>query len=293
MPMEDLKTIIASQGISVPSCDGAAPMTAKEYEQAKVDSYNASEGTLHLHDGYNCPLCKNRGFTASLGYNQAVGYYYEMLSPCKCGKIRAAIGRLERSGLKDVVKKYTFATYEIHEGWQQTIKEKAKAFCRQLDSGAWFFIGGQSGAGKTHICTAIAVKCIKAGMNCKYMLWRDEIARIKAIVNEPDLYKQAMDELKQTDVLYIDDLFKGGKDDFGRYKPPTAADINAAFEIINYRYNTNRLTIISSERTLNDLNAIDEAIAGRIAEKSKPGGYCISLRPDASKNWRMKGVTEL
>lgn len=291
--MEDLKTLIASQGISVPSFDGAAPMTAKEYEQAKVDSYNASEGDLHLLDGYNCEKCKNKGFIAELSHNESYGYYSETLVPCKCNKIRNAIRRLERSGLKDVVKKYTFASYEAAEGWQQTIKEKAEAFCRQLDSGDWFFIGGQSGAGKTHICTAIAVKCIKAGQNVKYMLWRDEIARIKAIVNEPELYRQAMDELKQTDVLYIDDLFKGGKDELGRYKPPTAADVNAAFEIINYRYNTNRLTIISSERTLTDLNAIDEAIAGRIAEKSKPGGYCISLRPDAKKNWRMNGITEL
>ena len=38
-------------------------------------------------------------------------------------------------------------------------------------------------------------------MNCKYMLWRDEITRIKAIVNEPDLYRQAMDELKQTEKI--------------------------------------------------------------------------------------------
>lgn len=295
--MQDLKAIIASQGISARFCNAAcdaAPMTTKEYMQSKVDNDNAIAGALHLQDGYNCPLCKNRGYTAALEYNEASGYYTEQLIPCKCNNIRAGLKRLARSGLKDVVERCTFANYETPEDWQKTIKAKAEAFCGQLKSGAWFFFGGQSGAGKTHICTAIADKCIKAGMNCKYMLWRDEITRIKAVVNEPELYKRSMDELKQTDVLYIDDLFKGGKDEFsGRYKPPTAADVNAAFEIINYRYNTNRLTIISSERMLAELNDIDEAIAGRIAEKSKPGGYCISLRPDPSKNWRMKGGTEL
>jgi hypothetical protein len=100
--------------------------------------------------------------------------------------------------------------------------------------------------------------------------------------------------LKNADVLYIDDLFKNGKDDFGTVKQPTPADINAAFEIINYRYNNpGKITIISSERTLIEMNAIDEAIAGRIAEKSKAGGYCINLAKDGKKNWRMKGITEL
>lgn len=70
--------------------------------------------------------------------------------------------------------------------------------------------------------------------------------------------------------------------------------MNAAFEIINYRYNNQDLiTIISSERTLTDLLDIDEAIAGRIAEKSKPGGYCINLNKDTKKNWRMQGIVEL
>ena len=103
-----------------------------------------------------------------------------------------------------------------------------------------------------------------------------------------------MKELKKTDVLYIDDLFKGGKGEDGKYKPPTAADINAAFEIINYRYNNPELvTIISSERTLVELNDIDEAIAGRIAERSKESGYCINLKPDKKRNWRMKGLMEI
>ena len=103
-----------------------------------------------------------------------------------------------------------------------------------------------------------------------------------------------MDDLKKAEVLYIDDLFKGGRDMDGNYKPPTPADINAAFEIINYRYNSpDLITIISSERILAELNDIDEAIAGRIAEKSKPNGYCINLKRDAEKNWRMKGMLEL
>ena len=70
--------------------------------------------------------------------------------------------------------------------------------------------------------------------------------------------------------------------------------MNLAFEIINYRCNQPELiTIISSERTLAELVEIDEAVAGRIAQRSKNNGYCINLNRDARKNWRMRGLVEL
>lgn len=276
-------------------CTSDAPMTREEYEQYKADSYNAGIGTLDSLDGYQCDLCKNKGYIAVLRYAEVYGYSVETLATCKCQRARNALSRLAKSGLKNAVKKYTFERYEADEAWQQTIKDAAQRFCGDAEaSGAWFFIGGQSGAGKTHICTAIAVHYIRQGKDVRYMAWRDEITRIKAVVNDPDQYGPMMDDLKKADVLYIDDLFKGGKDDSGRQKPPTQADINAAFEIINYRYNNPELiTIISSELTIIDLNEIDEAIAGRISEKAKPGGYCINLKKDIEKNWRMKGTVEI
>lgn len=259
--------------------------------QRKVNDYNAGRGSLHLEDGYNCKLCKNKGQVSYVGENDAFGYPAEYIRPCECWKIRNAIRSLYRSGLKDMTKKCTFDRYKAEESWQQTIKGKALGFCQET-RGVWFYIGGQSGAGKSHICTAMTVQLIRQGKAARYMVWRDEVPRIKALVNEPDQYAAIMKELKETDVLYIDDLFKDGKDEFGQYKQPTAADVKLAFEIINYRYNNPALvTIVSSERTMAELDAIDEAVAGRIKERAEE--YCISLARDRKKNWRMKGVTEL
>ena len=42
-------------------------LTAEEYEQMKADRYNASEGELNA-DGYDCRLCKNKGFIAEVHY---------------------------------------------------------------------------------------------------------------------------------------------------------------------------------------------------------------------------------
>lgn len=272
---------------------GFEDLTPKEREQQKVDAYNATTGDLDKEDGYHCEICKNKGHVAVVTQNEQFGYYTESLLNCKCCRIRNAIRRLNRSGLKARVKDCTFERYEAQEGWQQTIKAKAQEFATG-GGDDWFFIGGQSGAGKTHICTAAAVTKLKQGKELRYMEWREEVPKIKASITEAAKYAEMMQELKTVDVLYIDDLFKNGRAPDGNVALPTAADINLAFEIINYRCNQPELiTIISSERTLAELVEIDEAVAGRIAQRSKKNGYCINLKRDSRKNWRMRGMVEL
>lgn len=288
--MQEIQSLIPSQIKSALGSDKL--LSREEYEQFKVDSYNETEGNLHLTDGYNCALCKNRGMIAKLEHNAIYGYGIEVLAKCKCHKARNALARLNRSGLGNVVQKYTFDNYQTPEEWHRQIKEAALRFCEGKAS--CLFIGGQSGAGKTHICTAITVHFIRQGKESLYMVWPEELPKIQAVVNDPAAYEVKMNELKNADVLYIDDLFKHGKDECGRVKDPTAAEVHRAFEIINARYNNpERITIISSERTLLELHEIDAAIAGRIAEMSKEKGFCFNLRPDDKKNWRMQGVIEL
>lgn len=170
-----------------------------------------------------------------------------------------------------------------------------KQYCFEVETGylvlrrfGRIFITGNSG--KTHLCTAI---CREFLLNCKavkYMLWRDDVVALKGLVNDTDAYKELIDTYKQCEVLYVDDLFKTGKSNDGLKQRPTAADVNIAFEILNYRYNNpNLLTIISSECTVNDIIDIDEATGGRIFERAT----AFSLKPDVSKNYRLRGVTEL
>lgn len=237
---------------------------------------------------YDCKLCSNRG-----GYmkpkEREDGECVEVFVPCKCMRIRKIVQKLNRSGLKSVVHKYTFDNYKTDEEWQKKVKDTALRFIADEEH-KWFFFGGQSGCGKTAICTAITIHYLKKDMETRYMLWRDDITRIKALVTEAEEYQSAIEDLKTVSVLYIDDLFKSGakKGDM----QPTTADINIAFEIINYRYNNPGLiTIISSEYTIRDLLDIDEALAGRIAEKSED--YCINIRKDSAKNYRTKGMFEI
>ena len=96
--------------------------------------------------------------------------------------------------------------------------------------------------------------------------------------------EEKLEEIKRVEVLYIDDLFKT-KDDI----PPTAADINIAFEVINYRYNNPELiTIISCQQMFAELLTVDEATASRIAEMC--GEYSLSIARDIKRNYRLKGM---
>ena len=254
----------------------------KKMCERKCEMENNQEGHLHDIDGYNCTICKNKGYLVKP--NLYLNDYTEIQCTCKCQKARKTIRALNRSGLADVVREYTFNTYIVADAWQQVVLNTAQKYLQNTD-GRWFYFGGATGSGKTHICTAIAVQLLKRDMEVKYMLWRDEASKLKSKVNEVG-YADAIKQYKDVDVLYIDDLFKTGKSDGQSLQRPTQGDINLAFEIINSRYVQKKITIISSECTLDDLLDIDEAIAGRI--KQKCGDFLLSIAPDRAKNYRLK-----
>ena len=278
------------------ACDHAAvsedsdtQMDAQErYFAYMAEQYNKQDGDLHLQDGYVCEQCKNKGDIAKAVWTD-MGYWTMVHYECQCKPIRNNINRMHKSGLQAVIGKYRFDTYETTEPWQETVKQNAMAYAEaQIGSAAqhrWFFVGGASGAGKSHICTAICREFLHQGKEVRYMLWRDEAVKLKAMVNDTVQYEKTMQELKTVEVLYVDDFFKCGQVEGGVQKP-TAADVNLAFEILNHRYNNpGFITIISSESTLDEIFSIDEAVGGRIGERAQ--GYVINLS-GKEKNYRRK-----
>lgn len=234
-----------------------------------IERFNSQSGELQ---GYDCRACKNRGYVALLGDNG-----YMCVQECDCLKVRRTLKQVAETGVN---KSYRFDNFKVKYDWQKTMIEKAKRYV--ADPRGWFYAGGQVGAGKTHICSAVFASLVRKGAEGHYMLWTDEGASLKATVNDINAYRQIMKPLMTVKVLYIDDFLK-----VKQGNNPTAADMNLAFKLINARYNNpDLITIISSEWYLSDVRKFDDAVGSRIYEKTQD--FCITLGREEDRNFRMK-----
>lgn len=222
-----------------------------------------------------CQKCGDTKFLPHIVYDN--GRYYSLLGKCNCINADTVRQAIAESGLINEVGSKTFASFETNTEFTMTVKKKAVDYLKAIKTNkkSWFYIGGQTGAGKSHICIAIANRFFQNNYKLKYMRWIDELRLIKSNLSNTNKIK----ELKEAEVLYIDDLFKGSVSEY---------DISLAFEIINYRDSNNLITIISSELIPVDLEKVDSALYGRIRANTG-GDFMIGIEPDKNKNYRIKG----
>ena len=217
--------------------------------------------------GIHCEQCGDKGYLLRKDEN-GITWSRE----CPCMKRRRTERNIRKSGVSDMLSRYTFDSYIADTPLRKKIKEIAKKFA---ESGSgWMIVSGRSGSGKSHICVATCGVLIERGEEMKYFSWRDDSVNLKALLNMPE-YKEEVDKLIRVPLLYIDDFFKGTISD---------ADVNLAFQILNGRYNdSKKRTIISTELTMEQIFSRDEAVGGRIFERSR--GFIVSA-PD--ENYRMR-----
>lgn len=210
---------------------------------------------------------------------------YSRVRPCECIQVRKAERLLNKSGLKEAIETQTFGNFNADTALQKTLKSTAGKYLVALIGATgkkpWFYVGGNPGSGKTHICTAICGELLKNGIGVRYMQWVDEVARLKAFVTEPD-FENLVEEYIECPVLYIDDLFKQTYRENPVIKD---ADIKMAFTILNARYIQNKATIISCEWNIYQLINADEGVFSRVYERSK--GYTIVIPRDKRNNFRL------
>lgn len=251
-------------------------VSQKEFEQIKVDGFNEAQGSLQFYD---CPKCKNKGFIMRVEFNEDTQEYYSAGSECSCMHIRKTLSNAQKSGLGNYIN-MRIDDYEDTEGWQKNIKAKVVKYMND-DSNKWFVALGQSGSGKSMVCSIIANDLL---LNKKkkvlYVTWTDFISKLKRDMmgdrtNEVSDY---LEEIKSVEVLYLDEILKFYNDNDKKY----------LMEIINHRYLNDLKTIISSERLVGELLDIDEATMGRMVELS--GEYLINIAKDRAKNYRLKGI---
>jgi DNA replication protein len=245
------------------------------WNRLPIERANSEIGTLNLQDGIDCPICLNRGYSLY----ESEGYMTQ--KDCTCMVARRSSKNAKKSGLGNLLK-HNLESYVVQKPFQKKAKETALEYLQE-ERKEWFVMLGQSGAGKTHICSAIANELLKRGKEVSYISWQDFMSEIKKQIAKDD--ERYFVEIRDVEVLYIDDFLKS---------KPTTFELDIAYRILNSRYAKKLVTLISSERFMTEKNRngldglvnVDEAITGRIKELAK--NYVIEITNDDAKNYRME-----
>ena len=217
-----------------------------------VEAYNSEtdeEGMKELP----CDLCHGKGRIEIFNEEKQDREQIE----CKCMKARRALRFVTNLGLLKDVQKCSFESYEPYDDATRDMKQAALDYSNNFED-RWLFLGGQSGAGKTHLAYSIFGKMVKRSIAPVWMRWIQDSQDLKMMIGEDD-YDREVKRLQTASVLIIDDFFN---------LTPTEADIRLARVIIDHRYTNKLPTIITTELTLGEIDNYDDAIAGRIAEMS-------------------------
>lgn len=248
-------------------------LSTKNLSELQVQWYNESIGDMNLEDGIECDICRNKGYIQFLDGN------YQKIKECECMRKRKLIRRAKNSGLGEYLTKRS-SDFKVTEQWQQEMFELMYKYCT-TPSNNWFCALGTSGCGKTLICSIIANHLLlNLGKSVQYITWTDFISKLKRDMmgDNTDNASVTLDEIKKVEVLFIDELLK-------KYNE---TDLKYIIEILNYRYTHNLVTLVTSERTMNELLDIDEASFSRLIEKCE--AYVINIPKDRTKNQRLKGL---
>ena len=225
-----------------------------------------------LQESYKCNKCNDLTFILS----------DDGAMPCECRALREAERILENSGVSEEFRRRTFDNFDYSRNKDiLNAYVMAKSYANNFEnvintSNHSIIFMGAPGSGKTHLSLSIANYIMNKGVGAIYMSYRESITTIKQSIIDSENYNRAMSRYKNAKVLLIDDLFKGSI---------TASDINIMFEIINYRYLNKKPMIISTERYINDLLNIDEALGSRIIEMCKTHNLELKGR---NLNYRLK-----
>lgn len=183
----------------------------------------------HTDVKYECADCQDTGYIG--------------VEPCLCYKKALAKEALAYAGLARLADKQSFENFDFkyYQGENRAVMEKVFAYCKRYAEGfhkkadSLLFIGN-TGLGKTHLSTSIAVSVVNKGYEVLYTSAPNLFSALEAekFGREASL---TMQEVLDAEFLLIDDL---GTEN------PTALNTNFLYNIINTRLITAKPTLINT-----------------------------------------------
>ena len=185
---------------------------------------------------YECPLCQDTGYVG--------------VDVCACYKKALAKEALAYAGLARLAAKQSFDNFELkyYQGDNRAMMEKVLAFCKHYaegfhDKADSLLLIGNTGLGKTHLSTSIAVSVVDKGFEVVYTSAPNLFSALEAekFGREASL---TMQEVIDAELLIIDDL---GTEN------PSQLNNNFLYNIVNTRLITSKPTLINTNLMPADL----------------------------------------
>lgn len=221
---------------------------------SKVDLPTASNTENQRPALSECPICGGIGW---ISYDVPVGHLnFGKMYRCSCQLSdleSRQLERLRRLSNMHHLERMTFDSFTpditVPSGWQRKsihlALERSYAFARKPQG--WLVLRGGYGCGKTHLAAAIANECLSRGQPALFINVPDLLDHLRAAFapSSETSFDQRFEEVRNAPVLILDDLGTQNATPWAQEK---------LYQILNYRYNAQLPTVITTNQDLSDLD---------------------------------------
>jgi DNA replication protein DnaC len=239
-----------------------------------------SERDPEQRQGSVCPHCGGTGFVR---LQVPVGHpLFGKAVPCICKRRERRERRLARL-LKDSnlqhLRGMTFDSFEVKQDVSNEVKvslQDALGLARDFAATpkGWLLFTGDYGSGKTHLAASIANYRIEHGQAALFVVVPDLLDYLRSAYapNSPATYDERFEQVRGVELLILDDLGT-------QNSTPWAAE--KLYQILNYRYNSELPTVITTNQNLADM---DPRLASRLKDQA-----LVHMVPIYATDSRTKG----